>query len=184
MVDARERSHAQRLQAVGVDHHHPRGAVADLAGRGRAQQAALQDRLHARDPFERGVETDAFVDRVQVLVAVGQGDGDGNDFVLKRVGLGRRGRLAVTVERVQVQRVLGQAVLARHHFRAGELAELDIGIAFGDAGGGVVAPHSGLFGQGRGGEHRHAGHVLDAGRDHDILNAAHHRLGCEVQRLL
>ena len=80
-------------------------------------------------PSRRGVEADAFVDVVGVGRAVGAGDLQRNDLVLELAGLRRGDRALVAVVGVLVELVLGQAVLLRHHFGAGELAELDVRIA-------------------------------------------------------
>jgi hypothetical protein len=74
VVDAGERLHAERLQAALVDDHHAGGAVADLAGVGGGEQPP-SEQLDAGDALERGVEADAFVDRVLLAdrAAVGAG---------------------------------------------------------------------------------------------------------------
>ena len=84
---------------------------------------------------------------------------------------------------VSVEFVFGEAVFLRHHLRAGELAELDVRIALLDVRALVVA--KAVLGRQRRGEaHRHPRHRLDAGGDHDVHGAGHHRLRGEMQRLL
>ena len=61
--------------------------------------------------------------------AVRAGDLQRDDLVLELAGLRRGDGALVAVEGVFVEFVLRQAVFFRHHFRAGELAELDVRIA-------------------------------------------------------
>jgi hypothetical protein len=90
---------------------------------------------------------------------------------------------AVAPETELVQLVLGQAVLLGHHFGAHELAELDVGIALFHP---RALRHAEalLGGQADRQAHGHAAHALDAGGDHHVHGARHHRLGGEVQGLL
>jgi len=92
-----------------------------------------RNQLDALDAIEADVETDAFVDRVGIGRAVGAGDLQRNDFILEAARLGRRDRALMAVVGILVELIFGEAVFFRHHFRAGELAEHDVGITFFDS---------------------------------------------------
>ena len=145
--------------------------------------AVLGDQLDALDAIEAGVEADAFVDVVGVGRVVGAGDLQRNDLVLELAGLRRGNRALVAIVGVFVELVLGEPVLLRHHFRAGELAEHDVRVFLLEARALVVAKAV-LGGELRSQAHRHPRHRFHAGGDHDVHTACHHRLRREVQRLL
>ena len=71
--------------------------------------------------------------------AIGAGDLQRNDLVLELVGLRGGDRALVAVIGIFVELILREAVLLGHHLRAGELAELDVGIALLDVRALVVA---------------------------------------------
>ena len=182
-MDPRHRRQVVLLQRLLRDDHHARGAVADLAGGGRGDPAALLQQLHRAHAVQADVEADAFVDVVADDLAFLVQAVDGQDLVLEGAALrGRDGALVGEVAEL-VELILGQAVLSGDHLGAHELAELDVGIA-------LFHPRAlrnaeaFLGGQRHRQAHRHAGHALDARGDHDVLGAAEHALGGEVQRLL
>jgi len=61
--------------------------------------------------------------------AVGAGDLQRNDLVLEFSRLRRRDRALVALIGIRIEIVFGEVVFLRHHFSAGELAELDVRIA-------------------------------------------------------
>ena len=78
---------------------------------------------------------DAFVLVVDLGGAVGEGDGDRDDLVPELAALGSGDGALVGLVAKGVEVVLGEAVLPGDHLGAGELAELDVGVAFLHAGG-------------------------------------------------
>ena len=145
--------------------------------------AVLGDQLDALDAIEAGVEADAFVDVVGVGRVVGAGDLQRNDLVLEFAALRRGNRALVALIGIGVELLLGEPILLRHHFRAGELAEHDVRIFLLDARA-LVMTKTVLGRQLRGEAHRHPRHRFHAGGNHDVHRAGHHGLRREVQRLL
>ena len=76
--------HAQGFQAAFIHHHDTRGAIANLAGIGRGDDAAFLQELHALNAFQGGVSADAFVGGVHLArgMAFGVEHGHRQDFVL------------------------------------------------------------------------------------------------------
>ena len=182
VVDARQRGEAVRLERRFAHHQHRRGTVADLARRSRGDRAIGREQLDARDAFQRRIETDAFIDGVQ-LGAFGGLDFHRHDLALEGAGLGRGNRAFVAGEREAIEIVLGEAVLLDDHLGAHELAELDAGILGLQLGRHVVA-EAFLHVEGGVRAHRHAAHAFHAAGDHHILHAAHDGLRGELDRLL
>ena len=185
MVDARQRRHTQRLQAALVDHQQAAGAVADLAGVGRADHAAGLQQLDRRDRLQRHVEADAFIHRMQLAVCgtVLKAHRQRHDLIAEPPGLRRCDGTLVAEQREGVQVVARQPVLARQRLGPGKLAEGHVAI---------TRPHPraqagaqpGLLGQRAGREHRHPRHRLHPTGNDDVHRPGHHRLRREVQRLL
>ena len=185
VVDAGQRLHAQRLQALFVDDHHAGRAVADLARRGGRQAAVFADELDARDGLDGGVHADAFVHRVHLAGAraVQHARFQRQDFALEAARFGGGLGALVAQQGKGVHFVFAEAVLLGDHFGADELAELGVvetlvhGLAH------VVA--QAFFGGQRGRRaHGHARHGLDATGDHDVHGARHDGLRGKVQGLL
>ena len=184
VMDPRHRLDAQRLQPAFVDDHHARGAIADLRRSGRGQSAALLDQLDAANRLEAGIETDAFVDGVQLGLAVMGRHVYGHDFAVKRPGVGGGGTAPLAFIAEFVEHILGEIIFLGDHFGAGELAELDARVARLDPRPAEGRAHAVVVGQFGGGAHRHPRHRFDAGSDDDVHLAAHHRGSGEMQRLL
>ena len=183
VMDPCHRLDPERLQALFIDDNHAGGAVADLAGTRSGELAVFRDQFDALDAIKADVEATAFVDVVGVGRAIGARDLQRNDLVLEFAGLGCGNRALMAVVGIFVQVVPRQAVLFRHHFGAGELAEYNVGVALLDVRA-LVGAEAVLGRQLRCKAHRHARHRFDTGGDHAIHAAGHHRLCGEMQCLL
>ena len=183
-VDAGQRLDAQRLQPTFVDDQHARCTVADLAAGRRRESAAFRvDQLHTAHTFQADIKTDAFVLGMDVRRAIMRRHVDRHDFGIERARFGRTGAAHLAFIAKFVEHVLGQPIFGGDHFGAGELAELDAGVARGH-GIAIGHAHAGLGGQRHGHAHRHAGHRFDAGGNHHVHLAAHHRGGSKMDGLL
>ncbi len=170
------------LERLGGHDHHPRRAVADLRGVGGGDHPAFGEQLDRLDALERRIMADALVGAVQ-FGALGRFDFERDDFVGKGPGRSRRRRAAMAFKRELVELIAVEAMLARQHLGAHELAELDVRIT-GFLTRALRLAQPGLREQRAGRAHRHAGHRFDAGGDHHVLRARQHRLGGELDRLL
>ena len=180
-MDARQWLETELLHRLLAGHQHRRGAVGDLAGVGGADDAVLRQRLQAADGVQVGVPADAFVHIVQGLSAVIQVHVHRQDFLLETARFGSGGGAAVGVVGELVQVVFADAVLLGHALGAHELAEVLARVAATDLAGERIAQ---LLGHGDRRTDRHLAHGFHATGDHQVLGAAHHRLGGEMDGLL
>src|SRR5580658_9581329 len=127
-MDACQRRQSVSFQTAVVDDQDARGAVANLTRIGRRQHAALLQQLHAADRLARGVEANAFVDRM-----LSARDPYRQDLVGERLRLRCARRALVTQQREFVETLAAEPVLLGEQLRTGELAELLDSISILDA---------------------------------------------------
>ena len=185
VMNARQGLHIQATQPALVDDQHTTRTITHLAGVGRRDQAALLKQFDVLNAFKRRLEANAFIDGMHILgkrtarVAYRHRQ----YFPLEPARLAGRCRALMALQGKTVQRFLVQAVLARHHFCAYELAEHGFAESTRNGRAMVVAKPR-LLRERTGTAHGHAGHGLDTGGDHHIHGPRHDRLRSKMNRLL
>ncbi len=172
------------FQRLFVDDHDTGGAVADLAGGCGGDDAVRVQQLDARHGFVGRVVANAFVAVMRHGRAILVMSVNHEDFIGKTPSLGRGNRTAMGLQAERIELLAREPVFVGNHLRARKLAEPLDAEAIED----FVRPgRSARTGRGRASDreaHRHAGHALDAGGDHNVLHAGHNRLRREMDRLL
>ena len=184
-MNARQGLHIQATQPALVDDQHTTRTIAHLAGVGRRDQAAPLEQFDVLNALKRRLEANAFIDGMHILgkrtarVAYRHRQ----YFPLEPACLAGRCRALMALQGKTVQRFLVQAVLARHHFCAYELAEHGFAESTRNGRAMVVAKPR-LLRKRTGTAHGHAGHGLDTGGNHHIHGPRHDRLRSKMNRLL
>jgi hypothetical protein len=112
-----------RLERSLADDQHARCAIADLAGIGRADLAALLDQPHTTDALDRGIEPQPFLDDVAFFVSVDIAHREGQDIAIEGARADRGSALLVARQREPVELVPAEPSFVRDHLRTEELAE-------------------------------------------------------------
>ncbi len=113
--------------------------------------------------------------------------GHGDDLALEAALVAGGGGTLVALQTVGVQLLAGQLPPVDDHLRGDALRDEPAGsvrLAVGVALVRRLAVDGADVAAGRVGEHRHGGHGLQAGRDHDVAGPGHDRLRGEVDGLL
>ena len=181
--DFRQRLHIQLFQALFINNHDARCAVANLAGRRSGNNAAFGQQLDALNAFKAGIKANAFINLVQFFVAILIGHFNRHNLFIKSTGLRRRNGALMAAIGVRVDIVFAQLIFFGDHFGTGKLAELHIRITLLHRRADIKAVA--FFEWQRNVEtHWHAAHALNTGGNNAIHRARHNRLRGKMNGLL